>query len=224
MEDAFDFVSVNPSLSGLVVATEELGGACVGVLGIPEEQRGAYEAFHGSGASMPPDGDAKPRVAVVELPFSAFPTQDPAVSETTGEAARVKSVRAVLFRAPWQRAARIGLDPAEYAAAVSARFPADRWQVSSHVSDDRSDLFLSALRVRNLVGPPPTVDFPAAVTPTGDCALAVFLAKGYPVNLAAFLVRNHANAAMTLARGAVDLRNADRALRALLASAKGVYL
>lgn len=221
MAVAFDFVDINPGMSGMAFAAEAEGGTCVGVLSIPETEKAAYEAFHGRGSAEGPSHGS--RLILASLPFSMFAegkAGDPAVSHPIRAAAKAAHVKApapkiAIFRVPWRLAARIGVDPAEYVAAVSEGFSDERWAVTSWVSPDGADLFVTALARKYWNGNEPLSIEKAASGPV----LAeigrpqeMLLALGYPSNFAL----HNASVSPKLIEGIVVVHNARAAVSGAL--------
>lgn len=213
---SFDFVDVNPALSGMAAAAESLGGTCVGVLGIGMREKVAYEEFHGRGATQPPKGSCA--LVVAELPFSAFAAAekaDPAVLEHIKTARSVRGVKAVLFRIPWKRAARVHVHPSEFEESVERVFEQKAWHVTTSVSDDRNDLFVAAVARDAWNGGEPlpavysTASFTDVLNPQKTLS-----SKGYPANLAL----HYADYDHRIVMEAVSVYNAKRALAQVIGS------
>jgi len=227
-EGSFDFVEVNPRLSGLAFAAEEAGGVRVGVTGLPPAERAAYEAYFGRGAAEPAADGCD--IVLAELPFSMFVAQgsvDPAVSDTVRDALLVAMsggtrgqprAAAMLLRAPWADARRLGVEAEGYRAAVEAAVGTKSWTVSSAVTDDGNDLFVAAVSLRFWNGrePLPAVYPRRAFVPLDRNPQEIVRHMGYP---AKFALR-YAGASPTLVYGITDVGNARMAVDGLLAAVR----
>ncbi len=215
---SFDFVDINPGLSGLAFAAEAEGGVCVGVLRLKPAEKAAYEAFFGRMASSPPEVGSD--LVLVQLPFSMFVRSercDPAVSDLIVEAHRIsRTAKAVLFRAPWNAAQRMGVEAEEYRTAVQAEFPAARWDVSSAVSDDLNDMFICAVSRKNRNGfePLPTAFRPVPSPVKRENPQDTLVSMGYP---AQFALR-YADVENRVVDGITNVENARAAISSVLAA------
>ena len=216
----FDFVDVNPGMSGMAFAAEAEGGVCVGVARIRPSQVSAYEDFFGRGSSAAPVTGCE--VVLADLPFSMFVRAhkgDPAVTELVVEAARLaRTASAAVFRVSWSAAGRMGVETDEYRSAVEHVFEGSKWEVRTAVSADRNDMFVFALsRVRwNGREPLPTASASAVSHLKRSNPQEILLSLGYPEN---FALRN-AGSDSKLLEGIVDVGNARAAIVGALGSVR----
>lgn len=224
---SFDFVDINPGLSGMAFAAEAEGGVCVGVIGVKPRDFTMYEEFFGRGAAAAPITTAD--IVLVSLPFSMFVrTQncDPAVSDLIDEAhsiseeARIiaKKSTPVLFRVSWAAARRMHIEAEEYRSAVAVRFDSRKWEVTSAVSDDGNDMFVCAIPRPRWTGQDPLPStFPvAARARSGLNPQESLVSMGYPEKFAL----RHADVASNLVEGAVVISNARAAIVGALGSVR----
>jgi hypothetical protein len=218
--ESFDFVDINPGMSGLAFAAEAVGGVCIGVHCVKVGSIEAYEDFFGRGSARPPETHGK--LVLVNLPFSMFTSAasgDPAVSELISLAVKSsKGVPAVLFRVSWLAAERLGVDPEEYRATIEQAFGSDNWEVASVVSDDGNDLFVAVIARKRWNGDVPLPSsFPASLKPPKRSnPQEILLGFGYPEN---FALRN-ADVDRKLLEGIVSVNNARAAVAGTIGSVR----
>jgi len=182
----FDFVDVNPGLSGLHFAAEAEGGECVGVLAIKPLEIAAFEAFHGRGSAAGPEEPCD--LVLTCLPFSLFARGkgcDPAVSDLVKVARQVKGAVASLFCVPWKKAFALGVSVDDFVSAVEAHYAADRWHVSSAVTDGHDALYICAVDRKKWNGRDtlPSI-WPKTLVPANGNPQEMMAAFGYPANFA----------------------------------------
>jgi hypothetical protein len=216
----FDFVDINPGMSGLAFAAEAEGGVCVGVHRVKSNALAAYEAFFGRGSAEPPSVHGE--LVLVSLPFSMFVNRDrvdPAVFDLISLAYRCsQGVSAVLFRVPWSSARRLEIDPDEYRSAIEEVFNASKWVITTAVSDDKNDLFIATIAKSKWNG---NDALPATYPGGGKIARQsnpqeILIKQGYPVNFAL----HNAEVDRKLLDGIVIVDNARAAIAGMIGSVK----
>lgn len=216
----FDFVDINPGMSGMAFAAEAEGGVCVGVLRVKPTALASYEAFFGRGSAEPPTVHGE--LVLVGLPFSMFAhsdSGDPAVTELISLAHRAsKGVSAVLFRVSWSSARRLGVDPDEYRSTIEGVFDAKKWDVTSAVSDDENDLFIAAVERGKWNGKEalPATYPGGREVPRHSNPQEILVGHGYPENFAL----HNAAVDRKLVEGIVIVDNARAAIAGTIGSVR----
>lgn len=211
----FNFVDVNPEMSGLAFAAEAEGGICIGVFGVKPKARESYESYFGRGSLEPPLTPCD--MVLVGLPFSMFvrpENGDPAVTELIKTAfTAAKGASAILFRTPWSSAARLGVDQEEYRSTVEGILGTKKWAVAASASRDGHDLFICGVaRKKWNEWSHPLPAFPYAQKATKSTPREILLEYGYPES---FALQN-ADVDPKLVEGIVDVRNARLAISEIL--------
>lgn len=215
----FEFVDVNPGVPGMSFAARVEGGTCLGVVGGKSRDRDRHAEFFPSVGEWQPG--TRCDFVFASLPFSMFAYcdgGDPAVNEPISIAAKTaKKASAILFRVSWAAAQRLGVDPDEYRAAIEGKLGAKSWEVTSAVSDDRNDLFISAVARKRWNGQEALpMSFPVGAESASRNADEILLAGGYPEDFA----QKYAGADRKAVEGIVNVDNARTAISAVKAAIK----